>query len=536
MRVFSCLRYLTILAAVIQTAQGREADDRSRFLYADDPVASDIIEYQLHNAPSRDYSGDERREASKNQPGSEYDEERHIKPYFLTAENGPRVVQFYSPWDGHSQSFKSKFIALYREVNRRIIDEQSEVIFYAVSCSVHHWVCLQNNINTFPAIFVFRENSMEKQRLKEVTADNIGIAAGVELKSSMGNEIGIDIGANEGGEESFEDLRAIDILGATKDGLSRTREAVYRDAALSFTYALKTEIFSNTDGLLESDKRGAFAEWIDLLYWSLPPTWMLHTLINDIRVNLDAVLMSENNMQLMVEKHHDVVNDMRTTWSAQCSKGVDGAGYMCGIWSLFHIISIGVIERHRAVLGARDQILTKNVALTMRNYVNHFISCEECRHYFVEMFDSCGFNHCRRFEQPQQLPSQESWQEFPLWLWEVHNHINVKLVEAKMKSSNIVPSSDELNMALWPSPESCPQCKSGDKWDTQSVIAHLKKEYWPKGVQNFRYIVLKKKEESKHSNSNRADIIENLIFFVGSAVFVLWCTRKEKRHQKQHIV
>ena len=125
---FSYLRYLSILAALIQTAHGREADDRSRFLYADDPVASDIIEYQLHNAPSRDYSGDERREASKNQPGSEYDEERHIKPYFLTAENGPRVVQFYSPWDGHSQSFKSKYISLYRDVNSRIIDEKSEVI------------------------------------------------------------------------------------------------------------------------------------------------------------------------------------------------------------------------------------------------------------------------------------------------------------------------------------------------------------------------------------------------------------------------
>jgi hypothetical protein len=81
-------------------SRGREADDRSRFLYADDPFATDILEYQLHNAPSEDYSGDERVRASKEQPGSEYDEERHIKPYFLRPENGPRVVQFYSPWCG----------------------------------------------------------------------------------------------------------------------------------------------------------------------------------------------------------------------------------------------------------------------------------------------------------------------------------------------------------------------------------------------------------------------------------------------------
>ncbi|KAK1745146.1 sulfhydryl oxidase [Skeletonema marinoi] len=540
MQLFSFLLHLLLLAvAALTIVQGREADDRSRFLYADDPAATDIIDYQLHNAPSRDYSGDERREASKNQPGSEYDEEQHIKPYFLTEQNGPRVVQFYSPWCGHCQSFKSKYIALYREVNRRLVDEQTEVHFYAVSCSVHHWVCLQHNIKGFPTIFAFKENSVDPHQLTEFTAENIAVTLGVGLKSSLRDAIENDIGSDaEGGEESEEDFRPIDILGATIDGMSRTRESVYRDAALSFTYALKMEIFVNRDGngVLDTNQRDAFAEWIDLLYWTLPPTWILHTLINDIRVNLDAVLMSENNMQLMVEKHDDVVNGMRTTWSAQCSKGVEGAGYLCGLWSLFHIISIGVIERHRAVLGARDQILTKNVALTLRNYIEHFISCEECRHYFVDMFDSCGFNHCRRLEQSQKLPPPESWQEFPLWLWEVHNHINVKLVEAKLKSSNIVASNNELNTALWPSMEQCPQCKSGDKWDTRAVIAHLKKEYWPKGVQNFRFIVLKKKDGPEHSSSNRSNLTENLIFFAGSAIFVMWCSKKQKRHNKQHIV
>jgi thiol-disulfide isomerase/thioredoxin len=155
----SPLSYLFLAIVVVlftnnnnNVVQCREADDRSRLLYADDPAATEILEYQLHNAPSRDYSGDERREASKNQPGSEYDEERHIKPYFLTVENGPRVVQFYSPWCGHCQSFKSKYISLYREVNRHLVDDQIEVNFYAVSCSVHHWVCMQNNVKSFPTI------------------------------------------------------------------------------------------------------------------------------------------------------------------------------------------------------------------------------------------------------------------------------------------------------------------------------------------------------------------------------------------------
>ena len=91
---------ICILLLSFGTTQGREADDRSRFLYAEDPGATVILEYQLHNAPSEDYSGDERKRASKEQPGSEYDEERHIRPFFLRPDNGPRVVQYYSPWCG----------------------------------------------------------------------------------------------------------------------------------------------------------------------------------------------------------------------------------------------------------------------------------------------------------------------------------------------------------------------------------------------------------------------------------------------------
>ena len=74
--------------------QSREADDRSQFLYADDPRAVNILEYQLHNAPTKDYA------VEGQNMGIEYDEERHIRPYFLNNENGRRVVQYYSPWCG----------------------------------------------------------------------------------------------------------------------------------------------------------------------------------------------------------------------------------------------------------------------------------------------------------------------------------------------------------------------------------------------------------------------------------------------------
>jgi len=231
----------------IEHAQCREADDRSRLLYADDPgAASIILEYQLHNAPSKDYSGDEQKRAAKEQPGSEYDEERHIKPYFLLPDNGPRVVQYYSPWCGHCQFFKSKYISLAKEINARLPDDQPEVNFHAVSCSVYHWVCLQNDVKDFPKIVAFQGDSIIPTILNEkfMTAESIAQTVGVQLNAPV---IMGDTNIMQGESEYIdgnEALHAVDILGATLNGLRRTHDAVYMDAALSFTHALKTGVFS----------------------------------------------------------------------------------------------------------------------------------------------------------------------------------------------------------------------------------------------------------------------------------------------------
>ena len=281
-------------------------------------------------------------------------------------------------------------------------------------------------------------------------------------------------------DEGVTEMRAVDILGASLNGLARTREAVYKDAALSFTFALKTGIYpKHSHHPLEQAQREVFSDWIDLLYWTLPPTWILHTLITDIRNNIDSVIDSKENLLQIVDKHQEVVNGKHLKWSDQCSKGADGAGYPCGLWSLFHIVSIGVTERHQAVLGSLDQVSTRYVAQTLRNYIDNFFACEACQKYFVDMYDACGFDHCKRFKQPKQAPPPESWGQFAMWLFEVHNDINMKLIEAESKQEGRDISKLKLDLALWPPQEECPSCRDyRGKWNTEDVIKHLKKSYW----------------------------------------------------------
>lgn len=404
---------------------------------------------------------------------------------------------------------------------------------------------MQHNVKGYPMIVAMKAQSAVPHLLREqeLSAEKIAKTVDVQLNAPtaglMENDVESD--AEEGDVGDF--FRPVDILGASLNGLVRTRDAVYKDAALSFTHALKTGIFSKEDGEasgpLDSVQREVFSDWIDLLYWSLPPTWILHTLINDIRNNIDSVMVSEENLLFMVEKHQDVVNGHNHRWSKQCSKSDDKGGYSCGLWSLFHIISIGVIERHRAVLGAQDQVSTKFVAQTMRNYIEQFFDCGQCREYFVGMFDSCGFSHCRRFKQSKKLPSPASWHEFALWLWEVHNDVNLKLIEAELKRDGDGASKRKLDLAAWPRANECPECRDDyGKWDKDAVLGHLKKGYYPGGVQNFRFIVLKKKDNSKDESSGfLSDLLENIFFLAISAAFVMWCTRKRYisftgRHKK----
>jgi thiol oxidase len=126
-------------------------------------------------------------------------------------------------------------------------------------------------------------------------------------------------------------------------------------------------------------------------------------------------------------------------------------------------------------------VSTKFVAQTVRNYVEQFFDCEVCKEYFVEMFDRCGFNHCRRFKQPQKLPPPESWAEFAMWLWEVHNDVNLKLVEAESQreGGNVGISKRKLDLTAWPPADECPSCRDvNGKWKKDAILGHLKTEYW----------------------------------------------------------
>ena len=103
-------------------------------------------------------------------------------------------------------------------------------------------------------------------------------------------------------------------------------------------------------------------------------------------------------------------------------------GYTCGLWQLFHIMSVGVVEynKHHHHGSLDDLIATRRASETLRNCklvvvdcylyfcachvyhrlifslssfpslldIDHFFQCDVCRMNFLSMYDTCAVSLC----------------------------------------------------------------------------------------------------------------------------------------------
>lgn len=341
-----------------------------------------IKEYVIHTAPGEDFERNEIESKS-------FDNHDHVIPYFLRSddeknENGPRVVQFYSPFIGECVYFRPKYVKLARDFNARKDTIGTAVEFHALSCSEFRKVCHDQNVVSYPTIKVFKASSIQGIPIfpngdNEITVEGIAIALGITLKeklllASQENDAIVDSKFHLSPQHRHHH----DALGVMQKSKQHTQKHSFVDAALSCTYAFENAIYpsatasSSDNKPLAADRKAAFQEWIDLLYWSLPPIWKIHILINDIRTHFDAATSSKKNLVQMVRTHHDVIHEHEENrqWTLSCRRShmqrqdqksdVSGStglndlnkknslpfsetrtsneeAYLCGFWNLLHM-------------------------------------------------------------------------------------------------------------------------------------------------------------------------------------------------------
>jgi hypothetical protein len=151
--------------------------------------------------------------------------------------------------------------------------------------------------------------------------------------------------------------------------------------------------------------------------------------------------------QLESELHPWDIN--MTDWD-ECRGTITGRrGYTCGLWRLFHTLTITGVQKNSNV----------KVLSAVYAYVNEFFGCRECKEHFTGMITR------------DKILSVDSIMTQALWLWKTHNEVNLRLKGA--------PSEDPgFPKQRYPNKEQCSECYDGPvNFDEGKVMEYLLKIY-----------------------------------------------------------
>jgi hypothetical protein len=121
----------------------------------------------------------------------------------------------------------------------------------------------------------------------------------------------------------------------------------------------------------------------------------------------------------------------------------------------------------------RMAVSAEDAAKTLRDFIA-YSGCEEFAS-FLKAYDACELDRCSRLTQNATI---SSWRQLPLWLFELHNAVNLRLMKERYeREGRVVTPEDELN-TRWPPKEECPMCFDDGILVEDSVLKHLRVEYW----------------------------------------------------------
>ena len=244
------------------------------------------------------------------------------------------------------------------------------VKFFAVSCVAHNDLCKAQNVTGYPTIRVFREASYEPRIWKVKGGDSNAILRELgfdDVGGGSGGGGGSDGGGGGGGIRAGR-LRKVKNVPPRKSGRKSSEEKAiarmvpfrindvhdaWSDAALSFEFALRNGIYVE-NGPLDDGRGGAFREWLVLLSKTLPPQMnRTHEIIDALLGDYPRAVGGQSGLNELVRER---VGELGRSWTWRtCTYGDGGVGYTCGLWQLFHVMSLGVVEynRHYAPMPTR---------------------------------------------------------------------------------------------------------------------------------------------------------------------------------------
>jgi len=307
-------------------------------------------------------------------------------------------------------------------------------------------------------------------------------------------------------------------------------DRIFRDAQKSFYQTLKHNIYppdgKETPLYLPPKKQEILFDFLDLLHWALPSSWIIHDVINDLRNDFSTAIKGRQSLLLILNRHDAVHGD----WSDECRLDdslnmkedqmhlVEFIGYSCGLWNLFHILSVGTAESHKFVMGDRERVTPSYTAWVIQDFVDSFVIdpsedgiiplsvmtrkqignipwCLNCKSKLLKSYETCMYGLCSlEFESTNfdTKVNSQTWNVIAEWIWYTKGCVYI----SSFKSMAINVPSDK-------------------------TYDHIHRLFWPLGPQNPRIPILKKFLRSDSSRLARRQEQKNALKLWSLSLFGL---------------
>jgi thiol-disulfide isomerase/thioredoxin len=399
------------------------------------------------------------------------------KPDFLYREGYPdaRIVEFYAHWCSHCQHFKPHFIEFAKHLQETMdqlsgVDIKVEV--HAVSCVPNKAICNDFKIQGFPTVKLFPPNSLNgtTMGLGKLKPNQVLKLLGIETETYSA-------------QKTYSETRGT-FDGKNHHFVPRSVKETYNDAHLSLDFVLRNGIFMSA-GELDTKAAGALTNFLQVCSRALPSSSSMYPVIEELLNQSRRIVRSEADLTQALDSTG--AKPPSDKWSPSCLR--HGTGYTCGLWTLFHILTVGTVEWNMGAANPEQRMSTMEVGDAIRNFIEHFFQCNECRAHFLKEYDSCGHDRCNRLISDRLESRLQDWKDLVLWFYETHNGVNVRLRGERIANNEVEDTTDDWQVQ-WPAVDECPSCwLSRGRWDEDQVYRLLRLQYWP---DDYRSAELKK--------------------------------------------
>ena len=131
--------------------------------------------------------------------------------------------------------------------------------------------------------------------------------------------------------------------------MSRSKTQIFNDAHLSFDFAMRTAVLL-TNAKLDEKRKSGLGEFLHIVQNTFPTTASIHPVVEALLEEFEEISKSEAALVSTMDRFPPP----SSKWSPACMQ--HGTGYTCGLWQMFHIMTVGTVEWNRASPNSSYQL------------------------------------------------------------------------------------------------------------------------------------------------------------------------------------